>query len=51
MNLVYMLGVMLIFDILCMFVLMRVDEQATEDPGAQHIEVAEQELIEGKLCP
>jgi hypothetical protein len=32
-----------------MFVLMRVDEQATEDPGAQQIEVAEQELIEGKL--
>jgi hypothetical protein len=22
-----------------------------EDPGAQQIEVAEQELIEGKLCP
>jgi hypothetical protein len=32
-------------------VLMRVDEQATEDPGVQQIEVAEQELIEGKLCP
>jgi hypothetical protein len=37
--------------ILCMFVLMRVDEQVTEDPGAQQIEVAEQELVEGKLCP
>jgi hypothetical protein len=37
--------------ILCMFVLMRVDEQVIEDPGAQQIEVAEQELIEGKLCP
>jgi hypothetical protein len=48
---VYMFGVMLIFAILCMFVLMRVDEQATEDPGVQHIEVAEQELIKGKLCP
>jgi hypothetical protein len=34
-----------------MFVLMRVDEEATEDSGVQHIEVAEQELIEGKLCP
>jgi hypothetical protein len=22
-----------------------------EDPGAQQIQVAEQELIEGKLCP
>jgi hypothetical protein len=30
---------------------MRVDEQATVDPQAQQIEVAEQELIEGKLCP
>jgi hypothetical protein len=29
---VYMFGVMLIFAILCMFVLMRVDEQATVDP-------------------
>jgi hypothetical protein len=46
-----MFGVILIFVILCMFVLMRVDEQATEDPGAQQIEVDEQELIEGKLCP
>jgi hypothetical protein len=36
---------------LCMFVLMRVDEQVSEDPCAQQIEVAEQELIEGKLCP
>jgi hypothetical protein len=34
-----------------MFVLMRVDEQATEDPEVQQIKVAEQELIEGKLCP
>jgi hypothetical protein len=30
---------------------MRVDEQVTEDPGVQQIEVAEQELVEGKLCP
>jgi hypothetical protein len=30
---------------------MRVDVQATEDPDVQQIEVAEQELIEGKLCP
>jgi hypothetical protein len=48
---VYMFGVMLIFSILCVFILMRVDEQTTEDPGVQHIEVAKQELIEGKLCP
>jgi hypothetical protein len=31
--------------------LIRVDEQATEDPGAQQVEVAEQELVESKLCP
>jgi hypothetical protein len=30
---------------------MRVDKQATEDLGAQQVEVAEQELVEGKLCP
>jgi hypothetical protein len=30
---------------------MRVDEQAIVDPEVQQIEVAEQELIEGKLCP
>jgi hypothetical protein len=34
-----------------MFVWMRVDEQATEDPGPQLVEIAEQELVEGKLCP
>jgi hypothetical protein len=51
MHFVYMFGVMLIFAILCMFVLMRVDEQATMDPEVQQIEVAEQELIKGKLCP
>jgi hypothetical protein len=39
------------FAILCMFVLVRVDEQATEDPGVQRVETAEQELVEGKLCP
>jgi hypothetical protein len=32
-------------------VLMRVDEQATVEPELQQVEVAEQELIEGKLCP
>jgi hypothetical protein len=37
--------------ILCLFVLWRVEEPATEDPGDQQVEVAEQELIEGKLCP
>ena len=37
--------------ILCLFVLWRVEEPMTEDPGDQQIEVAEQELIEGKLCP
>jgi hypothetical protein len=46
-----MFGVMLIFSILCMFVLMRVDEQANEDPEVQPVAIAEQELVEGKLCP
>jgi hypothetical protein len=49
---VYMFDVMLIFSfILCLFVLWRVEEPVAEDPGVQQIEVAEQELIEGKLCP
>jgi hypothetical protein len=30
---------------------MRLDEQVTVDPEVQQIEVAERELIEGKLCP
>jgi hypothetical protein len=42
---------MLISAILCLFVLLQVDEQATEDPGVQQVETAEQELVEGKLCP
>jgi hypothetical protein len=42
---------MVICAILCMFVLLRVDEQATEDPRVQEVETAEQELVEGKLCP
>jgi hypothetical protein len=41
---------MLIFAILCMYLLMRVDEQPTKDPGVQLVEIAEQELVEGKLC-
>jgi hypothetical protein len=36
---------------MCFFVLWRVEEPVAEDPGAQLIEVVEQELIEGKLCP
>jgi hypothetical protein len=44
-------GVMLIFVIPCLFVLLRVDEPAIEDPGVQQVETAEQELVEGKLCP
>jgi hypothetical protein len=44
-------GVMLIFHIPCLFLLLRVDEQATEDPGTQQVENTKQELVEGKLCP
>jgi hypothetical protein len=47
-----MFGVMLISTfILSLWVLWRVEEPLTEDPGVQQVEVAEQELIEGKLCP
>jgi hypothetical protein len=51
MHSVLMLDVMLISPISCLFVLLRVDEQVTEDPGTQLVETTEQELIEGKLCP
>jgi hypothetical protein len=44
-----MFDVMLISPIPCLFVLLRVDESVTEDPGVQQVEVAEQELLEGKL--
>jgi hypothetical protein len=44
-------GVMLISPISCLFVLLRVDEQVTEDPGVQQEKIARQELVEGKLCP
>jgi hypothetical protein len=48
---IYMFGVMLILLYYVYIVLMLVDEQATVDPKVQQIEVAEQDLIEGKLCP
>jgi hypothetical protein len=51
MHSVLMFGVMLISTITCLFVLLRVDEQATEDLDTQQLENTEQELIEGKLCP
>jgi hypothetical protein len=51
MQYVLMFGVMLISPVLCLFVLLRVDGQATKDPGAQQLENTEQELVEGKLCP
>jgi hypothetical protein len=43
--------VKLISPVLYLFVLFRVDEQVIEDPSAQQVETAEQELVEGKLCP
>jgi hypothetical protein len=47
-----MFGVMLIsLYALCLFVLWRVEEPVAGDPGEQQVEVTEQELIEGKLCP
>jgi hypothetical protein len=44
-------GMMLIFAIPYLVVLLRVDEQPTQDPEVQQVETAEQELVEGKLCP
>jgi hypothetical protein len=32
-------------------VLMRIDEQTTVESEVQQVETAEQELVEGKLCP
>ena len=37
--------------ILYLFVFWRVEELVAKDSGVQQIEVAEQEPIEGKLCP
>jgi hypothetical protein len=51
MHFVLLFGVMLISAIPCLFVLMRVDEPTTVDPGVQQVETVEQELVEGKLCP
>jgi hypothetical protein len=34
-------GVMLIYAILCLFLLLRVNELATEDPGVQQVETTE----------
>jgi hypothetical protein len=44
-------GVMLISHVPCLFVLLRVDKQATKDPGVQQVDSTKQELVEGKLCP
>jgi hypothetical protein len=51
MHYVLMFGMMLISPMQCMFVLLRVYEQVAEEPGAQQVEEAEQELVQGKLCP
>jgi hypothetical protein len=45
-----MFGIILISPMQCLFVLLRVDEQVTKEPGAQQVEESEQELTEGKLC-
>jgi hypothetical protein len=51
MHSVLLFDVMLISPVLCLFLLLRVDEKVTEDPGVQLVETAERELVEGKLCP
>jgi hypothetical protein len=50
MHYISLFGVMLISPVLCLFVLLRVDEQVTEDLGVHQVETAEQELVKGKLC-
>ena len=51
MQYVLIFGVMLISHIPCLFVLLRVDEQVTEEPETQQVENSKHEFIEGKLCP
>jgi hypothetical protein len=51
MHYIPLFGVMLISLIPCLFVFLRVDKQVTEDQCVQEVEIAEQELVEGKLCP
>jgi hypothetical protein len=50
MHYIPLFGVMLISHVICLFVLLRVDEQVIEEPGTQQVENTEQELVEGKLC-
>jgi hypothetical protein len=45
-----MFVVMLISPIPCLFVLLCVDEQVTEEPKTLLVENTEQEVVEGKLC-
>jgi hypothetical protein len=45
-----MFGVVLISPMQCLFVLLRVDGQVTEEARTEQVENPEQELIEGKLC-
>jgi hypothetical protein len=51
MQFVLVFGVMLISPIHCLFVLLRVDEQVTEERGSQQVEDSVHELAEGKLRP
>jgi hypothetical protein len=46
-----MFGMMLILSLHYLFVLLRVDEQVTEELEASQIKDSELELAEGKLCP
>jgi hypothetical protein len=47
MHSVMMFGVMLISPVLSLFVLLRVDEQATEDPGGHKVENTDQGALRG----
>jgi hypothetical protein len=50
MHSVLLFSVMLISPIPFLFVLLRVDEQAIEDPGTQQVENFDQELTKYNLC-
>jgi hypothetical protein len=50
MHYVLLFGAMLISAIPCLFVLLRVDEQATEDPVVQQVETAERSSLKASCA-
>jgi hypothetical protein len=50
MHYISMFGVMLISPVLYLFVLLRVDEQVTEDPGVQQVETANRSSLKASCA-